>query len=99
MNSLLEALTGIDKLSDQIIATDFMNAAKTGIKTYAAALAETTSPEVRKTLKKQLDDAIKTHEEITDLMINKGWYHAKNIEQQIRMDVQNAQKVLTMQSK
>lgn len=99
MNSILQALTGTDKLTDQVIAMDFLNAAKTGIKTYAIALSETSSSEVRDTLRKQLNDAIETHKGITDLMIEKGWYHAKDIQQQIRMDIQNAQNVLSLPEK
>lgn len=99
MNSILQALTGTDKLTDQVIAADFLNAAKTGIKTYATALCETTSPEISKLLKQQLDDAIETHEEITKLMMDRGWYNAKDMQQQIRMDIQNAQNVLSSQGK
>lgn len=99
MNSILQALTGTDKLTDQVIATDFLNAAKAGIKIYAIALSETSSPEVRKVLKEQLDDAIETHENITKLMMDKSWYHAKDLQQQIKLDIQNAQNVLSMQDK
>ncbi len=96
MNNILEAITGTDKLSDQVIAADFLNSAKAGIKGYAAALAEASTPEVRNTLKMQLNDAISTHEQISNFMISKGWYHAKDINEQLKLDIQNAQKVMNL---
>jgi similar to spore coat protein len=50
MNGLIERLTGLDRLSDQVIATDFLIATKTGIRNYGVAISETTSREVRDTL-------------------------------------------------
>jgi spore coat protein CotF len=32
-------------------------------------------------------------------MMDRGWYNAKDLQQQIRMDIQNAQNVLSMQDK
>lgn len=42
MNALIESLTGMNKMSDQVIATDFLIAAKSGVRNYAIALTETT---------------------------------------------------------
>ncbi|WP_309121850.1 spore coat protein [Paenibacillus sp.] len=44
------------------------------MKTCAVAISETTLPEVRGILKKQLDEATLTHESITAYMIKKGYY-------------------------
>ena len=96
MNTILEAITGTDRLTDQIIAADFLNVAKMGIKNYAAALAETSSPEIRNTLKVQLNDAINTHEKITNYMLDKGWYQVHDVNEQIKMDLQNAKKAMNL---
>ena len=48
-------------LDDLAIATDLLLSAKNGVRTYAVALTETATPEVRKVLKKQLDKAIELH--------------------------------------
>ena len=93
---IVENLTGMNVLTDKVIATDFLTAAKTGIRNYALALSETASPNVRTVLKKQLDQAITTHEQITNLMINRGWYRAYGINEQIRLDMQNADTALNL---
>jgi similar to spore coat protein len=87
MNALIESLTGLDKLSDQVIATDFLLAAKTGIRNYTAALTEVASPEARQVLKKQLETAILTHEKITNYMMKNGYYHAYNPQEQFKVDM------------
>lgn len=69
-------------MSDQVIATDFLTSAKAGVRNYSIALTETTSLELRATLKKQLNDAIKAHETITKYMIKKGFYHAFDLHEQ-----------------
>lgn len=90
MKSALEDLTGMNKLSDQVIATDLLNSAKTGITGCAMALSETTSPAVRDVLRRQFDDAVSFHEKVSNYMINQGWYHPYNVKEQIRMDIQSA---------
>lgn len=62
MNGLIESLTGMSKMTDQVIATDFLISAKSGVQNYAVAITESISLEVRAVLKKQLQDAIQTHE-------------------------------------
>ncbi|MCI3920685.1 spore coat protein [Paenibacillus sp. TRM 82003] len=87
MNALMENLTGMKPMTDQVIATDFLLAAKTALKTYATAIAETTHPEVRGILKKQLDEAVITHEAITAYMVKKGYYHPFDPKEQMRVDL------------
>ena len=96
MNGLIEMLTGMDKLSDQVIATDFLIAAKSGVQNYSIALTETTSPELRTALKKQLNDAINTHETISDYMMKKGYYHAYNLQEQYKVDMKMADTALKL---
>jgi similar to spore coat protein len=87
MNSIIEKLTGTDKLSDQVIATDFLLSSKSGIQEYAVAITETTSPQLRATLINQLNAMITTHEVISDYMMSKGYYHAYNLEEQYKVDM------------
>lgn len=87
MNSILESLTGMNKLSDQVIATDFLIAAKSAVRNYSIAITETTSPELRSALRRQLNDAITTHETITTYMMKKGYYHAYNLQEQYNVDM------------
>lgn len=96
MNGLIEMLTGMDKLSDQVIATDFLIAAKSGVRNYSIALTETTSPEIRSILKKQLNDAIATHETISVYMTKKGYYYAYDLQKQHDVDMKMTDTALNL---
>ncbi|UUZ80202.1 spore coat protein [Paenibacillus sp. P26] len=98
MNTILEHLIGIDKLTDQVIATDFLIAAKNGILNYAVALTETATPEIKEVLRKQLEEAIATHEQITNYMVMKGFYHPHDVNEQSRLDMANIQTALNIPS-
>jgi similar to spore coat protein len=96
MNAIIESLTGMNKLSDQVIATDYLIAAKSAVRNYSIALTETTSQEVRTVLRKQLGDAIAAHEAITNYMMNKGYYNAYNLEEQYKVDMQTTKTALSL---
>ncbi|GIO12704.1 spore coat protein F-like protein YraD [Cohnella xylanilytica] len=94
MNSLIERLTGMHTLTDQVVATDLLIAAKSGVRNYAMAATEVATPEIKAILAKQLDEAIDLHERIADYMIQKGWYHPWDVKEQLRLDLQNARTAL-----
>lgn len=98
MNAIIESLTGMNKMSDQVIATDFLIATKTGIRNYAVALTETTSPEVSAALRRQLNDIIATHEIITNYMMKNGYYHAYDAQQQFKVDMKATDTALNLAS-
>lgn len=81
----------MSNITDSAIALDFLMSAKAGIKGCAFALSETATPEVRNVLRNQLDNAINIHEEISKLMISKGWYIPNDINQQFKIDMESAQ--------
>ncbi|MFV5315521.1 spore coat protein [Priestia megaterium] len=83
-------------LDDLAIATDLLLSAKNGVRTYAVALTETATPEVRKVLKKQLDEAIELHEKIAQYMIDNEMYHAYDVEEQVNHDLKKADKALEL---
>ncbi|MEJ3720457.1 spore coat protein [Paenibacillus polymyxa] len=89
MNILLEYLTGLNMLTDQMIAADFLNTAKSGVRNYAMSVTEAGTPEIKAMLIKQLDEAIDMHEQISTYMIERGWYHPWNVNEQLSMDLQN----------
>ncbi|MGY0372279.1 spore coat protein [Clostridium sp. JNZ J1-5] len=82
---------GMPKLVDSTIALDFLLAAKTGVRNCAFALSEAATPEVRATLSTQLENAINLHEEITNLMINKGWFYPYELNKQFEMDMKSSE--------
>jgi similar to spore coat protein len=85
-----------NEMSDQAIATEFLITAKSGIKSYAAAISETATPELKSTLRDQLNRAIQTHGQISTYMISKGFYHPHDVQEQIKLDLTATQAVLGM---
>ncbi|MBE5101559.1 spore coat protein [Priestia aryabhattai] len=83
-------------LDDLAIATDLLLSTKNSVRTYAVALTETATPEVRKVLKKQLDEAIELHEKIAQYMIDNEMYHAYDVEEQVNHDIKKADKSLEL---
>ncbi|MCX7709385.1 MAG: spore coat protein [Clostridia bacterium] len=98
MTNMLQNMAGMGNMTEQVIATDFLLATKQAVKNYAWALAETASPQVRDTLRRQLDVAIGTHERITNYMMDKGYYHAYNPQEQIRVDMKASENVMNLQN-
>ena len=94
MEGLMESLVGIKEMSDQVIATDFLISAKSGVQNYAVAITETTSPEVRMILRGQLKDAIATHEKIFNYMMKKGYYNAYDMGEQYKVDMKTTDTTL-----
>jgi similar to spore coat protein len=96
MNILLEHLTGMNAMTDQMIAMDYLITAKSGIRNYAMAVTESGTPEVKATLTKQLDESMDMHERITLYMMEKGLYHPWNVNEQVQLDLKNIQTALDL---
>ena len=94
--SLLRNLTGMNGMSDQVIATDMLITAKAGVRNLAVALTEAATPEVRDVLKQHLDTAIQTHENLTAYMMDKGYYHPYNVQEQLQVDMKSADTSLNL---
>jgi spore coat protein CotF len=89
---------GMPKLVDGTMSLGFLLNAKSGVRNCAIALTEAATPEVRTLLHKQLDDALNMHEEISNLMINKGWFHPTNLDKQFQMDMESSQTAVQIAS-
>lgn len=96
MNKLVKNMMGMGSMSDQVIATDFLVAAKSGVQNYAVAITETTSPQVRAVLRTQLNDAITTHETIFNYMMKKGYYNAYDMHAQYQTDMKTTDTALSL---
>jgi len=94
MNFLLEKLTGLGTLTDQVIAMDFLNSVKSGVRNYALAITDTVTPEIKATLMRQLEDAMDLHERVAAYMTDKGLYHPWNVDEQIAVDLANIELAL-----
>lgn len=94
MNSLLEYLTGLDTLTDQIVAMDYLNTVKSGVRNYAMAVTEAGTPEIKAVLTRHLEEAIDMHERIMAYMIERGWYHPWDEKEQFQFDLKNIETAL-----
>ena len=85
---------GMPNLTDNTLALDFLMAAKNGVRNTAFALTETATPEVRVVLRRQLSEALALHQEITELMMQKGWFHPYQLGRQAVLDLKAADTVV-----
>ncbi|MFD1739577.1 spore coat protein [Bacillus salitolerans] len=74
------------ELADTTFAVDFLIRTKEGVRNIAVALTETASPDLRAVLRKQLMQGIAMHQEITELMIEKKWFHPYELREQYKLD-------------
>jgi similar to spore coat protein len=96
MNSFIENLTGMNALSDQVVTMDLLIAAKSGVRNYAMAVTEAGTPEIKEILTRHLVEALDMHDQITTYMVEKGWYHAWNTNEQINLDLNNINTALNL---
>ncbi|MCY7906443.1 spore coat protein [Bacillus inaquosorum] len=82
------------ELADTTFAMDFLIRAKEGVRNTAVALTETASPDVRALLRKQLMQGIAIHQEITELMISKKWFHPYELSEQYKLDQLSAKNTI-----
>ncbi|NHN35646.1 spore coat protein [Paenibacillus agricola] len=98
MNTILEHLTGLDSLTDEVIAMDFLINAKSGIRNYAMAVTECATTEIKTILMNHLDEAIATHEKIVSYMMSRDLYKPYHIKEQIQLDLLNIQTAMDIPS-
>ncbi|MFX3650074.1 spore coat protein [Paenibacillus sp. FSL R5-0623] len=74
------------EMADMTFAMDFLIRAKEGVRNLSIALTETASPDVRALLHTQLKQGIAMHQEISELMIRKKWFHPYELNEQYQLD-------------
>ncbi|WP_271396991.1 spore coat protein [Salinicoccus roseus] len=84
---------------DELIATEMLVSAKAAVRTYAVALTEAASPEVRDVLKRQLTQAVNQHARIADYMIENSMYHAHSVKDQLKNDKKKVKTVKKLTKK
>ncbi|WP_251550219.1 spore coat protein [Neobacillus muris] len=87
MNQFIQNMIGMGGMTDQVIATDFLISAKAGVRNYTVAITEAATPELRAVLREHLRAAIQTHEDITNFMMAKGYYHPDELSEQLQVDL------------
>ncbi|MFS0658809.1 spore coat protein [Niallia alba] len=82
------------EIADMTFAMDFLVRSKESVRNIATVLTETASPELRVLLRKQLKQAISMHQEITELMIEKKWFHPHDLSEQYQLDQLSAKNTI-----
>jgi spore coat protein CotF len=82
------------ELADTTFALDFLIRAKEAVRNTAIALTETTTPELRTVLRKQLLQGIAMHQEISELLVKKKWFHPHDLSEQYKLDQLSAKNTL-----
>ena len=83
-------------MDDLAIATDLLVTSKAAVRNLALAITETATPSVKKILRRELDNAIDTHDKIAQYMIKNEMYHAYDVKEQIKHDLEKADIALKM---
>lgn len=79
-------------LKDKDIAQDMIKDSKFAVTSLSTAAAEAVNPKLRDMLREQLDKAVNEHFELSDMVIGKGWYPAKDQPiEQLRNEYENSQ--------
>jgi similar to spore coat protein len=81
---------GMPQRADALFALDFLLTAKEGVRNCAFALTESATPDVRMLLRQQLDEGLALHQEISELMMHKGWFHPYEVNEQFKLDLISA---------
>lgn len=86
---------GFPQMADAAIALDLLMRTKNGVRNCAFAIAEVATPEVRELLRVQLVQGLAMHQEVTELMLQKGWLNTYGeLNDQFRMDMASAENVI-----
>jgi similar to spore coat protein len=99
MNQIIQNMMGMGGITDQVIATDLLISAKSGVHNYAIAITEAATPELRAALKEQLFAAIDTHEAVSNYMVAKGFYYPHNLGEQLHVDLTTTDTALNLAEK
>jgi spore coat protein CotF len=89
---------GMPGLADATLAMEFLLSVKTGIRSCAISLTEIADPEARRAIRGFLNDGIDLHEQLTDLLLAKGWLHPFEPETQFGLDNITAKTALRIAS-
>jgi similar to spore coat protein len=86
-------------IDDLAIATDLLITSKAAVRNLATAITETATPSVKKLLRRELDNAIDTHDKIAQYMIKNEMYHAYDLDEQMEHDLEKADIALNLAKK
>ena len=82
-------------MDDKDIGLGMLSSSKAGIAMLTATIVETTNPQLRQMLTSQLNAAINSHFQLSDMAIQNGWYNAYDTpSEQINMVSRDAENII-----
>lgn len=97
MTNIIQDVAGVDLMTEKDIVTEILLTTKNALNRYSTAISETTTPQVRETLKKHLNQIIDTHGSIMDYALEKGYYHPFSPPEQFKDDLKEAYLALDLE--
>ncbi|MEC1402798.1 spore coat protein CotF [Bacillus subtilis] len=85
-----------ERADNPFYSGDLLGFAKTSVRSYAIAITETATPQLRNVLVKQLNAAIQLHAQVYRYMYQHGYYPSYNLSELLKNDVRNANRALSM---
>ncbi|RPK03663.1 hypothetical protein EH11_00063 [Bacillus subtilis] len=85
-----------ERADNPFYSGDLLGFAKTSVRSYAIAITETATPQLRNVLVKQLNAAIQLHAQVYRYMYQHGYYPSYNLSELLKNDVRNANKAISM---
>ncbi len=76
IENVVDKMSGIPKMANEIIASDLLDACKLSAALLTDATLEASSPELRQFFQKSLNRALDAHGRLSKTAEEKGWYHA-----------------------
>lgn len=97
MVNIIQDVAGVDFMTEKDIVMEMILTGKNVLNRYAIAIGETTTPQVRDTLKNHINQIIDTVGQITDYAVAKGYYHPFNTLEQFKDDLKEAYLALDLE--
>ncbi|ARB39213.1 spore coat protein CotF [Bacillus subtilis] len=85
-----------ERADNPFYSGDLLGFAKTSVRSYAIAITETATPQLRNVLVKQLNAAIQLHAQVYRYMYQHGYYPSYNLSELLKNDVRNANRAISM---
>ncbi|MCY7831614.1 spore coat protein CotF [Bacillus spizizenii] len=85
-----------ERADNPFYSGDLLGFVKTSVRSYAIAITETATPQLRNVLVKQLNAAIQLHAQVYRYMYQHGYYPSYNLSELLKNDVRNANRALSM---
>ncbi|AFQ44182.1 spore coat protein [Desulfosporosinus meridiei] len=79
------------KMAEKEIAIDMLKDSKFMLNSMSMAITETTNPQLREILKRQLNSSIQNHFRLVDLSVQNNWYLPRSTPiEQVKQDYEEA---------